>query len=803
MINYLLESSVCLLIMLLLYRLLLAKTALHQIKRVFLLACLLVPLAWPLVSVDIYYEQDAIAALEENSPRWTGLNVPEEQMTPGATEPKAEAGQAITTAHANETKTPVNWIALAIWMYAIISSVLLIRLLVQVRRIKRLAHQSEQKYFQDYRLVLLEKMASPYSFFRYIFMGKPDFEEANTKRQLIAHELIHVKQWHSLDVLFIELCKAIFWFNPMYWLLGKSIRLNHEFIADAGAIATSGNKQDYQNMLLQFYQRPRVHSLLVSPSDFSFIKNRFQMMQKTTQKKSAVLRLLLLIPVLGGVLFSFAMDLKPKPKANHSTPEIIQTPFTSDVPNGFPIDSVLYSVDLSDLPTIPVHYMTNTYPGIDITSKKGKSVVTSADGVVKEVSLDNKDYGKYILVEHNDEYSTLYASLDAVSVKPGDPVKQGEKLGTVGTSMVVHAVARAIPRVHYAVRKNGAWTSPYKFIKLPPQPQAKRAGFTAAPFGYGRSLDVVADERIQPSILPFEAAANSYLVFTGKTSDPNITINSVYDSRMGTEFFSIAGTKVRATADGIVTNVVSNHEKYGNYVVIQHGKTFETIYAKLDEVSVTNGQSIQRGKAIGKIGKANELLGRLHYKVKRGGFIMSPNNYFTSVGAHGPYASFFGKPWSGFNWDFPSGFAFKSIQYNQEEVVFTKSSGAKVTRKATDLSQAEKIALLSINRKPYSFPAKRPVPEEVYSRWEKPWAYKIFLDGKHIESKEMVNYQPEDFEHCSWVVVSKAVKKRNGYAFELRLQTKAYYDQLKKDHLKREQDWKNQTQKTLSSFKNL
>ena len=136
-------------------------------------------------------------------------------------------------------------------------------------------------------------------------------------------------------------------------------------------------------------------------------------------------------------------------------------------------------------------------------------------------------------------------------------------------------------------------------------------------------------------------------------------------------------------------------------------------------------------------------------------------------------------------------------------MVFTKSSGVKITRKATDLSRDEKIALLSINRKPYPFPAKRPVPEEVYSRWEKPWAYKIYLDGKHIESKEMVNYKPEDFEHCSWVVVSKAVKKRNGYAFELQLQTKAYHDQLKKDHLKREQDWKSQTQKILSTFKDL
>ena len=73
-------------------------------------------------------------------------------------------------------------------------------------------------------------------------------------------------------------------------------------------------------------------------------------MQKTTRKKSAVLRILLLIPVLGGVLFSFAMDLKPKPKVDSS---IVKTTYTrpANPPTGFPIEGVKdkiytwYSVD--------------------------------------------------------------------------------------------------------------------------------------------------------------------------------------------------------------------------------------------------------------------------------------------------------------------------------------------------------------------------------------------------------------------------------------------------------------------------
>ena len=163
-------------------------------------------------------------------------------------------------------------------IYALVTLFFLVRLFLNVLALNKLAKRSEKEQHKGFRLILLEKMASPYSFFKNVFMGKSDLEVSETKAHLLSHELVHVKQWHSLDVLLVELCKAIFWFNPMYWLLARNIRLNHEFIADAGVIAESESRQSYQNMLLQFYQRPRVSSPLVSPSDYSFIKNRFQMM---------------------------------------------------------------------------------------------------------------------------------------------------------------------------------------------------------------------------------------------------------------------------------------------------------------------------------------------------------------------------------------------------------------------------------------------------------------------------------------------------------------------------------------------
>jgi len=164
---------------------------------------------------------------------------------------------------------------------------------------------------------------------------------------LLTHELIHLRQWHSLDVLLVEVVKAIFWFNPLYSLLGKSIKLNHEYIADAGVLAQYDQQQHYPNLLLQFYQRAKVSHPLVSPSDYSFIKNRFQMMRANTTRKGMMIRLSIFTPLLALVLFSFMAKPQPKPEAPlaQSSQEAVKDRPTNVIlpdhrPYGFPLNSV-------------------------------------------------------------------------------------------------------------------------------------------------------------------------------------------------------------------------------------------------------------------------------------------------------------------------------------------------------------------------------------------------------------------------------------------------------------------------------
>lgn len=56
---------------------------------------------------------------------------------------------------------------------------------------------------------------------------------------MLIHETAHCEQWHSVDVLLAELLLAFTWWNPLNWLLLRTIRQNHEFLADEKVVRTN------------------------------------------------------------------------------------------------------------------------------------------------------------------------------------------------------------------------------------------------------------------------------------------------------------------------------------------------------------------------------------------------------------------------------------------------------------------------------------------------------------------------------------------------------------------------------------
>ena len=154
-------------------------------------------------------------------------------------------------------------------------------------------------------MVLVEDKILPHTFWNFIFINKEDYQNKKIEQELFTHELTHVNQKHTLDVLILELIQSIFWINPFFILLKKTMQLNHEFLADEKVIKEHKNTFQYQHLLLNKAAWKNEY-YLASNLNYSLTKKRLKMMTTQSSPTKILLKKLAIIPLLTGFLFLFA-----------------------------------------------------------------------------------------------------------------------------------------------------------------------------------------------------------------------------------------------------------------------------------------------------------------------------------------------------------------------------------------------------------------------------------------------------------------------------------------------------------------
>ncbi|MCB0454859.1 MAG: M56 family metallopeptidase, partial [Aequorivita sp.] len=119
------------------------------------------------------------------------------------------------------------------------------------------------------------------------------------------HEETHARQKHSLDIVFATLLQIVFWFNPLFYFIKKSIKLNHEFLADRAVLKTGAKISEYQKILLAFSSNAATPSLAHS-LNYSSIKKRFTLMKTHTSQRAIWLRSLLILPLFSILIYGFS-----------------------------------------------------------------------------------------------------------------------------------------------------------------------------------------------------------------------------------------------------------------------------------------------------------------------------------------------------------------------------------------------------------------------------------------------------------------------------------------------------------------
>jgi len=279
MIHYIVQTIVFQLLFLIVYDLFLKKETFFTTNRVYLLVTPLLSFLLPLIE---------IAAIRESIPSQYVIQLPAVMI--GESSPAL--GLEATSAVESIFSLPNLWIVggcLSLLFFG-----------YKLSRIFTMKRKGSLSKFEKFNIIRLPGTTVAFTFFRNIFLGA-DLSEAQQKNILL-HEKVHVVEYHTADLLFFEVLRILFWFNPMVYVYQKRMTVLQEYIADRHVAANQSRKEYYQDLLSQIFGTSNI-SFVNSFFNHSLIKNRIIMLQKSNSKRVLKLKYLLVIPMVLGMLF--------------------------------------------------------------------------------------------------------------------------------------------------------------------------------------------------------------------------------------------------------------------------------------------------------------------------------------------------------------------------------------------------------------------------------------------------------------------------------------------------------------------
>ncbi|MFK7833617.1 MAG: M56 family metallopeptidase [Winogradskyella sp.] len=204
--------------------------------------------------------------------------------------------------------TPI-WQSIAMVGMAIATLIFLYKIV----KLYSLKHKNPKRWQGNVLIVKLIKSSAAFSFFNTIFLGEQISEDE--KPTIYQHELVHIKELHTIDLLFFELLRILFWFNPLVYMYQNRIKELHEYIADAKAVKQSGKADYYKSLLTQVLD---VNHVSFTNTFFkkSLIKKRIAMLQKTKSKQLHLIKYGLLIPMVFGMLIYTSAEVRAQEKTD-------------------------------------------------------------------------------------------------------------------------------------------------------------------------------------------------------------------------------------------------------------------------------------------------------------------------------------------------------------------------------------------------------------------------------------------------------------------------------------------------------
>ena len=318
--TYLIQVNIALTLFYLLYSLVLKNDTFLRLRRVFFLSAIVFSLFYPFWTIP---------ALSDFRISSMGLGEVEATVIVEGT------NATILQDEGSTTRAAVPWARIISLVYIVVTFIFLLRFIGQLLSILRVNMRSERCSIAGILVYRLKDDITPFSFFNRIFIHTGNHSEAELS-QILLHEQMHTRQWHSIDIMLVELVCLFSWWNPFVWLLKREMAMNLEYLADNGVLSEGVDSREYQYHLLRLtYHETAVQ--IVNNFNVSQLKQRIMMMNKTKSPTLKLAKYLLILPLAFLLVFANSCVNRDKKSGEDATTEsVVTTPGSTDTPDLLP-----------------------------------------------------------------------------------------------------------------------------------------------------------------------------------------------------------------------------------------------------------------------------------------------------------------------------------------------------------------------------------------------------------------------------------------------------------------------------------
>ncbi len=417
---YLFQVSIVFAILYLVYHHFFRWMTFHWINRVFLL--LMIPVSFIIPYSDVRFNTSMAGIMQ----------VPAFDDLVSLNQPYQVLGAA--------SSESLNLSRVLFFLYCFIMLIYLFRLVFSAFSLFRMKRKSAYSNDNGY-LIISADVPVIFSYFNWIFV--PEVRFAKYEEPVIRHEKMHVTLGHTFDLILTEILISLLWFNPFVYFFRKSLKSVHEYQVDSMILKTEVQKSDYLKMIMDNLGSGEGLNGLYNYFNGITIKKRIKMITTNNTSRIHMVWYLMIIPILGFLVMSFANPIGEKPEV-------------------FPIRKGEYDKITAYFGVKMLNPVTKKeviHNGIDLKAKGGVSVLSTAGGKVLKAA-NEEGWGNLVVIEHGDGFESWYAHLQEFKVETGQEIQKGQLIGLVGNTGYSTG-----SHLHFEIRLEGKCVDPLEYIK--------------------------------------------------------------------------------------------------------------------------------------------------------------------------------------------------------------------------------------------------------------------------------------------------------------------------------------------------